>query len=246
MDSQQIRWMIILLVIVFIGFLIYYNYFNKKQNESFSNMEEPNMNTYRSEYPEVSPPSNVSNTGYGSYNNDMNNSLSQGDYLSGAEQTNLDYSNPNVTTVENNNLNVSTPSGNMNNAPKASEPLGNNETYTSVSTYNQLQDGPTGLSNNQYPNDCYPKDQLTPSELLPGDANSTWAQVNPAGQGSLGDQNFLNAGFHVGVNTVGQTLRNANLQLRSEPPNPQVKVSPWLQSTIEPDTNRKPLEIGGC
>ena len=29
------------------------------------------------------------------------------------------------------------------------------------------------------------------------------------------------------------------------PPNPQVKVSPWLQSTIEPDTNRKPMEIGG-
>ena len=50
----------------------------------------------------------------------------------------------------------------------------------------------------------------------------------------------------VGINTVGQSLRNANRQLRSEPPNPQVKVSPWLQSTIEPDSNRKPLEIGGC
>lgn len=96
------------------------------------------------------------------------------------------------------------------------------------------------------PKDCFPKDQLTPQELLPADANSTWAQVTPAGQGALGDQNFLNAGFHVGINTVGQTLRNANMQLRSEPPNPQVKVSPWLQSTIEPDTNRKPLEIGGC
>ena len=44
---------------------------------------------------------------------------------------------------------------------------------------------------------------------------------------------------------TGQSLRNANRQLRSEPANPQVKVSPWLQSTIEPDTDRKPLEIGG-
>jgi len=245
MQTEQIRWIVILLVIVFIGFLIYYNYFNKKQNESFSNMMETPMNTYRSEYPEMSPPSNMSNTGYGDYNNQQQ-SLNEGDYLSGAEQTNLDYSNPNVATIEDTNLNVSSPSGNMTNAPKASEPIGTNETYTSVSNFNQMKDGPTGLSNNQYPNDCYPKDQLTPSELLPGDANSTWAQVNPAGQGSLGDQNFLNAGFHVGVNTVGQTLRNANLQLRSEPPNPQVKVSPWLQSTIEPDTNRKPLEIGGC
>ena len=101
-------------------------------------------------------------------------------------------------------------------------------------------------SGNQHPKDCFPKDQLTPGELLPGDANSRWAQSVPAGQGELGDQNFSTAGHHIGVNTVGQTLRNANRQLRSEPPNPQVKVSPWLQSTIEADTNRKPLEIGGC
>ena len=108
------------------------------------------------------------------------------------------------------------------------------------------KDGEFGLSGNQFPNDCFPKDQLTPKDLLPSNANSKWAQVNPAGQGELGDQNFLEAAHHIGVNTVGQTLRNANLQIRSEPPNPQVKVSPWLQSTIEPDTNRKPLEIGGC
>jgi hypothetical protein len=57
--------------------------------------------------------------------------------------------------------------------------------------------------------------------------------------------NFLTAGYHIGINTVGQTLRNANRQLRSEPLNPQVPVSPWLQTTIEPDTNRRPLEIGG-
>lgn len=100
-------------------------------------------------------------------------------------------------------------------------------------------------TNAAVPKDCFPKDQLTPQELLPSDANSTWAQVNPCGQGNIGDMNLLTAGHHVGINTVGQTLRNANLQLRSEPPNPQVKVSPWLQSTIEPDTNRRAMEIGG-
>ena len=94
------------------------------------------------------------------------------------------------------------------------------------------------------PNECYPKDILTPSELLPRDTESTWAQNVPAGQGGLTDQNFLNAGYHVGVNTVGQSLRNANRQIRSDPPCPQVKVSPWLQTTIEPDSNRRPLEIG--
>lgn len=92
----------------------------------------------------------------------------------------------------------------------------------------------------------FPKQQLSADELLPSDNSSLWAQVNPAGEGSLKDRNFLQSGYHIGINTVGQTLRNANQQLRSEPPNPQVKVSPWLQSTIEPDVGRKPLEIGGC
>lgn len=101
------------------------------------------------------------------------------------------------------------------------------------------------MTMNQLPSECYPKDVLSSADLLPRDANSLWAQVNPSGQGSLADQNFLTAGFHIGINTVGQTLRNANRQLRSEPLNPQVKVSPWMQTTIEPDINRRPLEIQG-
>lgn len=92
----------------------------------------------------------------------------------------------------------------------------------------------------------FPKEQLTADELLPQDNSSLWAQVNPSGEGSLKDRNFLQSGYHIGINTVGQTLRNANLQLRSEPPCPQVKVSPWGQSTIESDVSRKPFEIGGC
>lgn len=92
----------------------------------------------------------------------------------------------------------------------------------------------------------FPKEQLNADDLLPKDDSTLWAQVNPSGEGSLKDRNFLQSGYHIGINTVGQTLRNANMQLRSDPPNPQVKVSPWLQTTIEPDLGRKPLEIGGC
>lgn len=94
---------------------------------------------------------------------------------------------------------------------------------------------------------CLPKDQLMPQELLPQDSPANqWSLANPQGSGTLKDKNFLQAGYHVGINTVGQTLRNANLQLRSDPPNPQVQVSPWQQTTINPDLNRKPFEIGGC
>jgi hypothetical protein len=88
-------------------------------------------------------------------------------------------------------------------------------------------------------------DRIQPEELLPKDAaNSKWAQVNPAGQGDVKDQNFLNAGFHIGVNTQGSTLRNASWDLRSEPPNPRYKVSIWQQSSIDGSAvaNRRPLE----
>lgn len=88
------------------------------------------------------------------------------------------------------------------------------------------------------------QDVLGADDLLPKDVNAAWADLNPEGQGSLKAKNFLEAGYHLGINTTGQSLRNANLQLRSEPPNPQVPVSPWLQSTIEPDLNRRPLDIG--
>jgi hypothetical protein len=103
--------------------------------------------------------------------------------------------------------------------------------------------GPAAFEGAAAPAGCYPRDQLTPSELLPKDANSVWAQQNPMGTGSLKGKNFLSAGALIGVNTVGQSLRNANYQLRSEPPNPQVAVSVFNQSTIEPDTNRRSLEI---
>lgn len=95
---------------------------------------------------------------------------------------------------------------------------------------------------------CFPQDrELNSQDLLPMHEFAEWSENQPNGGGVLEDKNFLHAGHHVGVNTVGQSLRNANYNLRSEPPNPQVQVSPWIQSTIGPETLRKPMEIGhGC
>jgi len=120
----------------------------------------------------------------------------------------------------------------------ASDPLGN-EAYDSPSNSETL-------SHNIDPQVCSKRDRLTSADLLPKDANSKWAQMNPAGSGDIRDQNYLTAGYHCGVNTVGQSLRNANLQLRSEIPNPQVPVSPWMISTIEPDLRSVSFEIGSA
>jgi len=114
------------------------------------------------------------------------------------------------------------------------------EGFADLSTY----EGPSAFGSAEAPAGCYPRDQLTPSELLPKDMNSVWAEQNPMGPGSLKGKNFLSAGALIGVNTVGQSLRNANLQVRSEPPCPQVAVSIFNQSTISPDISHRPLEIG--
>lgn len=115
-----------------------------------------------------------------------------------------------------------------------------NEGFADLNSY----EGPAQFGAAEAPAGCYPRDQLTPSELLPKDMNSIWAEQNPMGPGSLKGKNFLSAGALIGVNTVGQSMRNANLQVRSEPPNPQVAVSIFNQSTISPDISHRPLEIG--
>ena len=119
---------------------------------------------------------------------------------------------------------------------KPSEPLGQNEVFASA---NGIQ---TSISS--IPSSCSQPNIQNPAELLPKDTNSQWAQLNPSGKGELANINLLKAGYHIGIDTVGQTLRNANLQIRSEPPNPRLNTGPWLQSTIEPDFQRVPLEIG--
>lgn len=119
---------------------------------------------------------------------------------------------------------------------KPSEPLGQNEVFSSV---NGVQTSMPGI-----PSSCSQPNIQNPAELLPKDSNSQWAQLNPSGKGDLANINLLKAGYHIGIDTVGQTLRNANLQIRSEPPNPQLNVGPWNQTTIEPDFMRVPLEFG--
>ncbi len=87
---------------------------------------------------------------------------------------------------------------------------------------------------------------VDPSELLPQDQNSQWATLNPVNQGNVAVPDLLQAGYHIGLDTIGQSLRNANLQLRSDPIISKNEVGPWNQSTIEPDLGRVPLEINAC
>ena len=83
--------------------------------------------------------------------------------------------------------------------------------------------------------------KISPEELLPSQNNTQFAKLNPTVASNLQNKNFLEAGAHIGLDTVGQSLRNASYDLRAEIPNPRMNVSPWMNTTIQPDLAKKPL-----
>jgi hypothetical protein len=107
--------------------------------------------------------------------------------------------------------------------------------------------GPTGMIDNDFASvapyngsgkaDTSVQELYNSNNYLP-DGNNKWADM-PV---KVNQKDLIGSTIrHVGVNTIGQSLRNANLQLREEPPNPQDNVSPWLNTTIDRDLLRKPL-----
>lgn len=87
-----------------------------------------------------------------------------------------------------------------------------------------------------------------PSDLLPSDENSKFASLNPTAVGKTNGimaPDLLRAGPPLSnLESIGQTLRNSNQSIRSDPAIPKVDVGPWMNSTIESDPHRKDFEIG--
>lgn len=56
------------------------------------------------------------------------------------------------------------------------------------------------------------------------------------------NKNLLDPAKFVGTNTLGASMKNSNYDIRAAPGIPRREVGPWMQSTLEPDPYRKPLE----
>jgi len=84
------------------------------------------------------------------------------------------------------------------------------------------------------------KDQFDSNKMLPNEIEQDWFDVEPLlTTKKIRGTHLLHPKVHMGVNTVGSSLRNGTHDLRGDIPNPKIYVSPWLNSTIEPDTNIK-------
>ena len=88
--------------------------------------------------------------------------------------------------------------------------------------------------------------QLTTTDLLPKyDAANEFAKENPVGK-LLQEKSFLQAGYHMGINTVMQSNKIPYLDIRSVPPIPKTTVGPFMNSSYEQPvgSGRKFFEIG--
>jgi len=83
----------------------------------------------------------------------------------------------------------------------------------------------------------YNSDDFLPKEVIEG-AFEDFSQAKY----NLDNNNLINTDRYViGINTVGQSLKNGSHDIRGTIPNPKFSVSPWNNSTYEPDYNIKPL-----
>jgi hypothetical protein len=85
------------------------------------------------------------------------------------------------------------------------------------------------------------QEKLNSSDLLPTKSDQKWFE-NPDVGIKIEDANLLSDAVQkVGVDTVGQTRKNPSYDIRGTVPCPKFQISPWNNSTTEPDYNLKSL-----
>ena len=89
------------------------------------------------------------------------------------------------------------------------------------------------------------KTKFKASDYLPKEVNKKWWNTDfSVAKNKVNNKNLIpTQNYITGVNTVASSLRLANHDLRARPANPQIVVSPWLNTTVAPDHNTKPLGI---
>jgi hypothetical protein len=87
---------------------------------------------------------------------------------------------------------------------------------------------------------CEPEDLFDVDKYLPQEVNDDWFEVQPEPI-SVKNRHLINITKPIGINTIGTSLKNASHDIRASPACPKFVLSPWLNSSIEPDVNLKPL-----
>jgi len=86
-------------------------------------------------------------------------------------------------------------------------------------------------------------DNYDAKDFLPKEINDEWFETDfSLAKYQLNDDKLINTDrYIIGINTVGQSLKNASYDIRGTVPCPKFVISPFNNSTMEPDFNLKPL-----
>lgn len=81
---------------------------------------------------------------------------------------------------------------------------------------------------------------LNVNDLLPKTTNNDWNWDVPTQNVTLEESNLLSSAVKkIGNNTQGNSLKNPSYDIRGNIPNPKFQVSPFNNSSYDPDTNIK-------
>ena len=82
--------------------------------------------------------------------------------------------------------------------------------------------------------------KLDVNDLLPKMTNNEWNWDVPTQNVTLEESNLLSSAVKkIGNNTQGNSLKNPSYDLRGNIPNPKFQISPFNNSSYDPDTNIK-------
>lgn len=218
-----------LLIVLAIGLLIYVVYKRSQtavKNDGTLDLTEEN-NSLPENIEEV-PTSSWLKQKFNSRNKARGNSYKQSSY-SGATRGNLGPSEWDDYFDHNNNVIANSQSGENDKFLPIDETNGGFAVFKS--------EGRTTCGSNQ---NCEPEDLFDVDKYLPQEVNDDWFEVQPEPI-SVKNRHLINITKPIGINTIGSSLRNASWDIRGSVAVPKHVVSPFLQSSIEPDVNIKPM-----
>jgi len=210
---------------------------------------EENLNNNRLSY--------INNDNYADYENFTSDGKISDPLINSINEKQLNTTQPVESTVKPNNITLNSNQSDLFNFEYNDNNLYNYGANTDKNTEQAINYGANldKAFDNQFPNN--EKSQTAPTldlnkgnvskydakDYLPKEINDQWFDTDfSQAKFNINDDKLINTEKYViGVNTVGQSLKNASYDIRGTVANPKYTVSPWNNSTYEPDYNLKPL-----
>lgn len=88
------------------------------------------------------------------------------------------------------------------------------------------------------------KDLFDVDKMLPQQIEDDWFDIGPLQDTKkIKGSNLINPKHHMGINTIATSSKNMSRDIRGDIVTPKVNISPWMNSSIEPDPTLRGLKL---